>query len=122
MHSRAKILRMTRAIVNAYAATLPGASVSDPWGGGHDTWKVGGKMFAGVGARDDHGVDVKCPDVETAQLLIEMGRANGAKYLHASWVTVPFGVVDDAELRDRILISYRLIRAGLPKKVQAGLG
>ena len=113
---------MTRALVNAYAATLPGASVSDPWGGGHDTWKVGGKMFAGVGARDDHGVDVKCPDIETAQLLIEIGRARCARYLHASWVTVPSGVVEDAEMCDRILISYRLIRAGLPKQVQAGLG
>jgi len=40
---------MTRTVVNAHAATLPGASVSDLWGGGHDTWKVGGKMFAGVG-------------------------------------------------------------------------
>ena len=113
---------MTRAIVNAHAATLPGAEVSDPWGGGHDTWKVGGKMFAGVGAHDDHGVDVKCPDIETAQLLIEMGRAKRAKYLHASWVTVPFGLVDDDELRDRIDISYRVIRSGLSKKLQAALG
>ncbi len=113
---------MTRALVNAYAASLPGASVSDPWGGGHDTWKVGGKMFAGVGARDDHGVDVKCPDPETAQMVIEMGHGLRAKYLHASWVTVPFGLVGDDELRERILTSYQLIRAKLPRKVQAGLG
>ncbi|MEO6299828.1 MAG: MmcQ/YjbR family DNA-binding protein [Paracoccaceae bacterium] len=115
-------MAMTRAIVNAYATTLPGALVSDPWGGGHDTWKVGGKMFANVGARDDHGVDVKCADMETAQMVIEMGHGVKARYLHASWVTVPFGLVDDDELRERILTSYRLIRAGLPKKVQAALG
>lgn len=112
---------MTRAIVNAHAATLPGASVSDPWGGGHDTWKVGGKMFAGVGAMDDHGVDVKTADVETAMLLIEMGVARRAKYLHASWVTIPFGVIPEEELRQRISESYGLIRSKLPKKVQAGL-
>ena len=112
---------MTRTIVNAHAATLPGACVSDPWGGGHDTWKVGGKMFAGVGARDDHGVDVKTADVETAALLIDMGVAKRAKYMHASWVTLPFGVVSDDELRERITTSYDLIRSKLPKKVWAGL-
>ena len=113
---------MTRVLVNAIAGALPGATVSDPWGGGHDTWKVGGKMFANVGARDDHGVDVKCADAETARLIIEMGHGVKARYLHASWVTVPFGLVDEAELRERIETSYRLIRAGLPKKLQASLG
>ncbi len=37
---------MTRDEINALCATLPGAENSDPWGGGHDAWKVGGKMFA----------------------------------------------------------------------------
>ena len=105
---------MTRAIVNAHAANLPGASHTDPWGGGHDAWKVGGKLFAVVGAMEDHGVDVKCADVETAQLLIEMGRAFHAPYFHKSWVRVPWGLVDEAELRERITNSYLTIRASLP--------
>jgi predicted DNA-binding protein (MmcQ/YjbR family) len=113
---------MTRAIVNAHAASLPGATHSDPWGGGHDAWKVGGKLFAVVGASEDHGVDVKCPDVETAELLIEMGRALKAPYFHKSWVRIPFGLVEEAELRERISISYTVIKATLPKKVQAALG
>ena len=37
---------MSREIVNAICRAFPGAEVSDPWGGGHDAWKVGGKMFA----------------------------------------------------------------------------
>jgi hypothetical protein len=41
---------MSREIVNAICRTLPGAEVSDPWGGGHDAWKIGGKMFACIGA------------------------------------------------------------------------
>ena len=41
---------MSRDTVNAICASLPGAEVSDPWGGGHDAWKVGGKMFACIGA------------------------------------------------------------------------
>ena len=113
---------MTRAIVNAHAATLPGATHSDPWGGGHDAWKVGGKLFAVVGAMEDHGVAVKCADIETAQLLIEMARALPAPYFHKSWVRIPWGQVDDEELRERITKSYLTIRAGLPKKVQAALG
>ena len=113
-------MAMSRALVNAHAATLPGAAVSDPWGGGHAAWKVGGKMFAVVGAMDT-GVSVKCADVQTAQLLIEMGRAVRAPYFHASWVQLPWGIVSDDEMAERITTSYRLIRGGLSKKVQATL-
>jgi predicted DNA-binding protein (MmcQ/YjbR family) len=112
---------MRRDLVNTLSRDLPGATWSDPWGGGHDAWKVGGKLFALVGARDGNGVNVKCPDVETARLLIDMGRANRAPYLHASWVRIPFGLVPDEELADRIRISYGLIRKGLTRKVQATL-
>jgi predicted DNA-binding protein (MmcQ/YjbR family) len=113
---------MTRAVVAAACAALPGAEVSDPWGGGHDAWKVGGKIFALVGAQEHHGVNVKCPDVETATLLIDLGVAERAPYLHASWVRLPWGRVSDAELAERVAASYRLVRAGLPKRVQAALG
>ncbi len=44
---------MSREIVNAICRTFPGAEVSDPWGGGHEAWKVGGKMFACIGAVND---------------------------------------------------------------------
>jgi predicted DNA-binding protein (MmcQ/YjbR family) len=112
---------MTRALVNLHGSTLPGATLSDPWGDGHDAWKVGGKLFAVVGAMGA-GVSVKCSDVDTARLLIDMGRAVRARYFHASWVMVPWGMVGDDELRERLDISYRIIRSGLPKKVQAALG
>ncbi len=113
---------MTRAVVNAHAAGLPGAARSDPWGGGHDAWKVGGKLFAVVGASEENGVNVKCVDVETAALLIDMGHARPAPYFHKSWVRIPWGLVDEAELCERITLSYTTIRKGLPKKVQAALG
>ena len=41
---------MGRKLVNSICRKFPGAEVSDPWGGGHDAWKVGGKMFACIGA------------------------------------------------------------------------
>ena len=98
---------------------FPGAEVSDPWGGGHDAWKVGNKMFAGIGAVKP-GVSVKTDSIETATMLIDAGAARRAKYFHRSWVTVSFDA-DPAELAHRIGVSYDLIRASLPKKVRDGL-
>jgi len=110
---------MSRARVNAICATFPGAQVSDPWGGGHDAWKVGGKMFASVGAVMT-GVSVKTDSVETAEMLIASGVGTRAPYFHRSWVHLPDDTPDD-ELHHRIAASYRIVRAGLPKKVQAQL-
>ena len=110
---------LTRTTVNAICAALPGAEVSDPWGGGHDAWKVGGRMFACVGAMRE-GVNVKTDSVETAEMLIDAGVAERARYFHRSWVYLPEGTAEE-ELRHRLAVSYALIRAGLPKTVQAGL-
>ena len=111
---------MSREFVNALCATFPGAECSDPWGGGHDAWKVGGKMFAVVGSVGD-GVSVKTPDIETATLLIDMGSAVRAKYFHRSWVHLPWKQTSDDELRHRLGVSYDIIRASLTKKAQAAL-
>ena len=111
---------MSREFVNALCATLPGTEVSDPWGGGHDTWKVGGKMFASIGAVTP-AVSVKTAGIEVADMLVEAGIGQRDKYMHRSWIQLPWGTPED-ELRVRILDSYRLIRGGLPKKVQVQLG
>ena len=110
---------MSREIVNAICATLPGADVSDPWGGGHDAWKVGGKMFACIGSTGE-GVSVKTANIETAQMLIDAGQAQKAPYFHRSWVLVPLDA-EAEELRHRLEISYDIVRAGLTKKAQAQL-
>ena len=62
---------MSRETVNTICATLPGADCSDPWGGGHDAWKVGGKMFASIGVKGD-GVAVKCASIDEALHLEDM--------------------------------------------------
>lgn len=112
---------MDRAFIDSVCAAFPGAEASDPARGEHDAWTVGGKMFACIGARQA-GVSVKTADVETAGLLIEMGRAERAPYFHRSWVFLPWGIVPEEEFRERLLASYLIVRAGLPKKVQAALG
>jgi predicted DNA-binding protein (MmcQ/YjbR family) len=110
---------MSRTLVNAICAELPGAVVSDPWGGGHDAWKIGGKMFACIGAIMP-GVSVKTDSVETAAMLIEVGAAVRAPYFHRSWVNLPLDTPED-ELRDRLLRSYRIVRSGLTRRAQAQL-
>lgn len=112
---------MTREDVDKICAALPGAHWASHHDGGLDAWKVGDKMFACIGVVGD-GVSVKCPDVETAQFLIEVGAAEKARYFHRSWVRVPFEGKDSDEMTDRIHSSYSLVRAGLPKRVQAELG
>jgi predicted DNA-binding protein (MmcQ/YjbR family) len=110
---------MSRETVNSICATFPGAEASDPWGGGHDAWKIGGKMFACIGTVSP-GVAIKTDSIETATMLIEMGVGAKAPYFHRSWVLLPFDM-DPEELRGRLLQSYQLIRASLPKKRQAEL-
>ncbi|CUH48555.1 MmcQ/YjbR family DNA-binding protein [Ruegeria atlantica] len=110
---------MSREFVNSIRRTFPGADLSDPWGGGHDAWKVGGKMFACIGTAND-GVSVKTPDIATAQMLIEAGVGTKAPYFHRSWIRLPFGC-DEDEMRHRLATSYDLVRSSLTKKVQSTL-
>ncbi|MGN6549233.1 MAG: MmcQ/YjbR family DNA-binding protein [Pararhizobium sp.] len=100
-------------------SALPGADVSDPWGGGHDAWKVGGRMFALIGAVQE-GVSVKCPDIETAEMLKDAGVAHDVRYLHKSWVRLP-EETEAEELRQRLLLSYDLVRAKLPAAIRKSL-
>ncbi len=108
-----------RSRVSRICTPLPGAAASDPWGGEHEAWKVGGKMFACFGAVDP-GVSVKTPDIETATMLIDAGIGRKAKYFHRSWVNLPDTVAED-ELTHRVTSSYDIVRASLTKKVQATL-
>jgi len=98
---------------------LPGAEWSDPWGGGHDAWKINDKMFACMGSVTP-GVSVKCADVETAELLKESGDAVNAPYFHKSWVRF-LPDADSDTVRQRIVHSYDIIRSKLPAKVRKSL-
>lgn len=116
-----QVMPMTREIVDSFCAALPGAEWASEADGAIPSWKVGDKMFACIGHRGE-GVSVKTPDVETAALLIDMGRAERAKYFHRSWVRLDWNAVEPDELRDRLQISYDIVRSSLSKKLQAALG
>ncbi|MEX0281482.1 MAG: MmcQ/YjbR family DNA-binding protein [Arenibacterium sp.] len=110
---------MSRDTINDMCAKLPGAEKSDPWGGGHDAWKIGGKMFACIGSVTP-GVSVKTRDIETAQMLIDAGIGQKAPYFHRSWILLPWDTETD-ELEHRLSASYDLVRASLTKKLQKSL-
>lgn len=110
---------MTRDVINEICATLPGAENSDPWGGGHDAWKIGGKMFACIGTTLP-GVCVKTQGIETAQMLIDAGVGVKAPYFHRSWILLPFDS-EHEELKHRLTASYDIVRASLTKKLQKTL-
>lgn len=112
---------MTRESVNAICAVLPGSELSDPWGGGHCCWKIGGKMYASVGALNA-GVSFKCADDDTARMLIELGRFEKAPYLpRGGWVFARWGSIEEDELRERLAASYARVRASLSRRLQASL-
>lgn len=111
--------RMTRSVINEICAILPGAENSDPWGGGHDAWKIGGKMFACISSTLP-GVCVKTQGIDTAQMLIDAGVGVKAPYFHRSWILLPYET-EREELEHRISVSYDTVRAGLTKKLQKTL-
>lgn len=104
--------------INASCAALPGAVVTDPWGGGHEVWKVGDKSFAFMGTQGI-GITLKCADQATANMLIEVGRGFKAPYLpRGGWVLFHFNTLEDGELEERIQTSYDTVFASLTKKLQ----
>ncbi|MDV7142851.1 MmcQ/YjbR family DNA-binding protein [Tropicimonas sp. TH_r6] len=109
---------MDRDATSSFCATLPGANLSAPFGPGHDIWKIGGKIFAAIGAQG-RGVSVKCADIDTAEMLRETGAFEKAPYFHRSWVLLPFETTEEDEAEHRITMSYDLVRASLTKKLQA---
>ena len=113
------VLAMGRELINSICRDFPGAELSDPWGGGHDAWKVGGKMFACIGSVLP-GVSVKTDSIETAEMLIAAEVGKKAPYFHRSWILLPFEAPEE-ELRHRLRQSYKIVRATLTKKAQAKL-
>ncbi|TCO72433.1 MmcQ/YjbR family DNA-binding protein [Rhodovulum euryhalinum] len=113
---------MTEDQIIAHCDALPGAVRERPFGPETDVWKVGGKIFA-LMAPGSGRVSVKCADPDFAEMLISVGRAGKAPYLpRGGWIAVDCTACDDAEMTRRLTESYDVVRASLPKRVQAGLG
>lgn len=112
---------MDRRGVGKVCMALPGVTVDDPWGGGHDAYKVGGKIFALVGARG--GLSFKVSDI-AYEALIEAGRARPAPYLaRARWVHLDDPADwPDRDLADYLKMAHTLVAGKLTKKARGELG
>lgn len=117
---------MTPDAFNAFCSTLPGATHAIQWGD-HHVWKVGGKMFAVGGAREDGQarMSFKTSDIGFEVLREQPGlrptpymASRGLKWIQAYCDPGP----DDEELRDHIRRSHALALEGLSRKARAALG
>ncbi|MGI8526471.1 MAG: MmcQ/YjbR family DNA-binding protein [Pseudolabrys sp.] len=112
---------MNRAGVRRVCLKLPGATLDHPFGEGHDAYKVGGKMFALVGAKG--GVSFKASDIAFAALT-DTRRARPAPYLaRAKWLHLDDPADwPDADLTDYLKAAHGLVAARLTRKARAALG
>ena len=112
---------MDRAGVGKVCLALPGATLDHPFGDDHDTYRVGGKMFAMVGGHG--GLSFKVSDIAYA-VLTESGKAAPAPYLaRAKWVA--FEALEDLdaeEVRGWLAAAHALVAAKLTRKARAALG
>lgn len=111
---------MDRSYIDSICSTLPGANLSHPADGELSAWKVGGKIFACFSGANT-GVSVKTPDIETSELIRQAGRGVRAPYFHRSWVHIPWDLVEDDEVDERLRTSYTIVRASLTKKARDAL-
>lgn len=110
---------------NVFCKSLPHSTHVVQWGGSH-VWKVGGKVFAIAGWNHsaELGVTFKCLPM-SYELLQEQKGCRPAPYLASrgmKWIQrFSQESLDDAGLRLYLKESYRLVFAGLSKKLQAEL-
>ena len=109
---------VTHETVAKVALGLPAATHVVQWGG-HDVYKVGGKVFAICG---DSALSFKVTEIGF-MALTEGGPARQAPYLaKGQWVIVDLADVDEADVADWVAASHSLIAAKLTKKARAELG
>ena len=116
---------MTYDQFNAFCRALPATSYVMQWGGAH-VWKVGGKVFAiGGWVNEEAGFTFKVNDTAYEMMRDQPG-LRPAPYLASrgmKWIQhfARPGLVD-ADLKDYLRESHRIVALGLSKKKQKELG
>jgi predicted DNA-binding protein (MmcQ/YjbR family) len=104
--------------IRAFCLSLPHVTEDIQWG--NDLlFRIGGKIFSGVGLEPPHGFGFKCTP-EKFDELIEIDGIIPAPYMARNkWVSVmDFNALSDEETKLLIRNSYEMILSGLPKKLQ----
>ncbi len=106
-----------------YCLGFPGAAEEMQWGD-HLLFKVGGKMFviASMNNEAENMMSLKS-DPEVFEELIEREGIIPAPYMARNkWISVQKHCrIRQAELKDLIKVSYKLVFAKLPKKTQMAI-
>jgi len=110
---------------NRFCRSLPATSYVMQWGGSH-VWKVGGKVFAIGGWREEEPSFTFKVSWVAFEMLKEQPGLRPAPYLASrgmSWIQhYAKPGLSDADLRDYLRQSHRLVAAGLSKKRRRELG
>ncbi|KCZ92322.1 MmcQ/YjbR family DNA-binding protein [Hyphomonas johnsonii] len=117
---------MTLDAFTTFCKSLPHSTYVCQWGGSH-VWKIGGKVYAIAG--DDNGkitgVSFKVTPI-AFHILKEQPGCRGAPHLASrgmKWIQrTSAETMSDAELLTYLRDSYRLVAAGLTRKLQKELG
>ncbi len=118
-------IQLTYDEFNAFCRGLPATSYVMQWRGSH-VWKVGGKVFAiGGWVNEEAGVTFKVNDIAYEMLKDQPG-LRPAPYLASrgmKWIQhYARPGLADADLKDYLRESHRIVSLGLSKKKQRELG
>ncbi len=109
--------------IRTYCKTLPHVTEDIKWD--NDLcFLIAGKMFA-VACLDrttPHKLSFKCTPVKFTELTEQDGIIPAPYMARNHWVTLErFDALRDSEMKELVRNSYELVKAKLPKKVQATL-
>lgn len=116
--------KAAHAAIARICLALPGATKNVQWGNDL-VFKVGGKMFAVMGANPGEPTDLSFKAGDGSfEILTRLKGITPAPYLaRAKWVRLDhLGVLPEGELRAYLARSHALAAAGLSKKRRAELG
>jgi predicted DNA-binding protein (MmcQ/YjbR family) len=104
-----------------HVTRLPAVTVHEQWGS--HVAKVGGKVFALVGAGGGAAnIDFKVPETTFDILTSQDGIGQAPYFARRHWVSVAPGALDDAALAAYIGQAHRMVARALTRKARAELG
>lgn len=112
-----------RSAVAAHAQALPGVTAEIKWGA-DQVFSVAGKMFCCVSIEGDarQRISMKVAPERFLELTDQIGILPAPYLARHHWVSLEPGcALIPAEVLAMVTESYRLVRAKLPKKIQASL-
>ena len=115
---------MRHADIEKFCLSLPAATLVVQWGGAR-VYKIGGKMFAMLGPKDDRPHHLFFKAGETSfHILTQLRHIIPAPYLaRAHWVYLErLDALNTRELKAYLERAHALVAAGLSRKKRAALG